>query len=316
MSITMTEPQNRDPRAEALFAQWNIPVELNPAFPIADIRRLDGAQVRDLGHVAPGEGVQEYATQMRSGALFPPIVLMKPNILVDGNTRLGAAKAVERETFPAYVIDVPTVDFAKSVAGALNQLNGRRLDAAEAQRVALTMLQELKFNDDQIAAYVGRSSQMVRTWRRQAETETRAKRLGLVEQLESVSKNQQDRIASINHDAPFAEVVKLLSESKVPNGELRSIVQDVIKAPSEADELERVARARAELRAMGPYPRRAQTNPVARRARMVIPQLLNMKPLALLEPARLEEDRKAWEQLRGHCDDVLRVFAEQPEPML
>ena len=316
MSIAMTEAQNRDPRAEALFAQWNIPVELNQDFPIDDIRRLDGAQVRDLGHVAPAEGVQEYAMQMSSGALFPPIVLMKPNILVDGNTRLGAAKSIGRETFAAYVIDVPTVDFAKSVAGALNQLNGRRLDAAEAQRVALTMLQELKFNDDQIAAYVGRSSQMVRTWRRQAETETRAKRLGLAEQLDSVSKNQQDRIASINHDAPFAEVVKLLSEAKVPNGELRSIVQDVIKAPSEADELERVARARAELRALGPHPRRAQTNPVARRARMVIPQLLNMKPLALLEPARLNEDRKAWEQLRGHCDDVLRVFAEQPEPML
>ena len=149
---------------------------------------------------------------------------------------------------------MPTVDFAKSVAGALNQLNGRRLDAAEAQRVALTMLQELKFNDDQIAAYVGRSSQMVRTWRRQAETEARAKRLGLEEQLQTVSKNQQDRIASIGHDAPFAEVVKLLSESKVPNGELRSIVQDIVRAPSEADELDRVAKAHAELRAMGPVP--------------------------------------------------------------
>ncbi|MGP8204517.1 MAG: hypothetical protein ACLQVK_00425 [Acidimicrobiales bacterium] len=316
MSTTVTTTDNRDPRAEALFAQWNIPVELDPEFPVATIRRLDGAQVRDLGHIAPGEGVQEYATQMRSGALFPPIVLMKPNILVDGNTRLGAATTVGRQTLPAYIIDVPTVDFARSVAGALNQLNGRRLDAAEAQRVALTMQQELKFNDDQIAAYVGRSSQMVRTWRRQAETEARARRLGLVEQLETVSKNQQDRIASISHDAPFAEVVKLLSESKVPNGELRSIVQDVMKAPSEADELERVARARAELRAIGPRPRHAQVNPVARRARMVIPQLLNLKPLALLEPARLGEDRKLWAQLRGHCDEVLRVLAEHPEPML
>ncbi len=316
MSNTLPEAENRDPRAEALFAQWNIPVELKQGFPVAEIRRLDGAQVRDLGHIAPDEGVQEYATQMRSGAMFPPIVLMQPNILVDGNTRLGAASAIGRERFPAYVIDVPTVDFAKSVAGALNQLNGRRLDAAEAQRVALTMQQELKFNDDQIAAYVGRSSQMVRTWRRQAETEARARRLGLAEQLENVSKNQQDRIASINHDAPFAEVVRLLSESKVPNTEVRAIVQDIVKAPSEADELERVARARAELKAIGPRPRRAQVNPVARRARMVMPQLLNMKPLALLEPARLEEDRKLWQQLRAHCDDVLRVFAEHPEPLL
>ena len=68
MSIAMTEAQNRDPRAEALFAQWNIPVELNQDFPIDGIRRLDGAQVRDLGHVAPEEGVQEYAMQMSSGA--------------------------------------------------------------------------------------------------------------------------------------------------------------------------------------------------------------------------------------------------------
>ena len=96
MSTTIAEAQNRDPRAEALFAQWNIPFELNHEFSIADIRRLDGAQVRDLGHIAPEEGVQEYATQMRSGALFPPIVLMKPNILVDGNTRLAAANAIER----------------------------------------------------------------------------------------------------------------------------------------------------------------------------------------------------------------------------
>ena len=49
---------------------------------------------------------------------------------------------------------------------------------------------------------------------------------------------------------------------------------------------------------------------------MVIPQLLNMRPLALLEPARLEEDRKLWEHFRGHCEEVLRVFAEHPEPML
>ena len=55
---------------------------------------------------------------------------------------------------------------------------------------------------------------------------------------------------------------------------------------------------------------------MARRARMVVPQLLNLKPLALLEPARLEDDRKLWAQLRAHCDEVLRVFAEHPEPLL
>jgi ParB-like chromosome segregation protein Spo0J len=302
-----TEDTPRDARIEALWLSWNIPYELKE-FELAEIRTLDGAQVRDLGHIAPSEGVEEYATQMKAGAAFPPIVVMKPNILIDGNTRLAAAHHLKLETFPAYVIDVPTIDFAKAVAGALNQLNGRRLTSSEAHGVAMTMLRELKFTDEQVAANVGRSAQMVRTWRLQAETENRGKRLGLGEPLEQVSQNQRVRLASISHDAPFGELLKLVSEVKVPNAELNRVVKEVKKAPSDADALEVVAKARREWKQIGPEPRSAQVNKTARRARMVIPQLLNMNPVDVFDPERVEEDRAMWDKLRQLTEAVAKVF--------
>jgi hypothetical protein len=315
MSATLTESQ--DPRAEALFASWNLGFELTE-FGTDEIRTLDGAQVRDLGNIAPDEGIEEYRTQMHGGARFPAIVLMKPNILLDGNTRLGAATAEHLGTFPAYVVDVPTVDLGRALAATLNQRNGRRLTAEEAQRSALSMIQNLHFNDDQVAANIGRSGQQVRTWRRQVETETRAKRLGLADEVAKVSLNQRDRIASVSHDAPFAELVKLASEVKIPPSDLRRIVNDITKAPSEADEIQRVTQARDELRPAGPPPRRPQRNEVAARARMVVPQVINLteSPLALLEPGRLEEDRKMWATLRERVEAVVAFFNEQPEPML
>jgi hypothetical protein len=320
MATTLTEA-NLDPRAEKLFRDWNMKFQLEPAYPIADIRRLDGAQVRDVGNIAPEEGVAEYATQMKAGAAFPPIVLMGPNILLDGNTRLLAAASIGQETFPAYVVDVPTVDMGKSVAGALNQLNGRRLTGDEAQRLALILLHELHFNDEQVSAYIGRSAQQVRLWRREHETEDRARRLGLGDKLDAINDRQRERIASITHDAPFAETVKLLSDIKVRPGDLRNLVNAVVKAPSEADELELVTRARTELVPVGPPPRRAQANKVARMARMNIAALMKAAedPLALLDPSRLEEDRKAWEVLRERADAVLAFLAQQQpptEPML
>lgn len=318
MADTLTVASvSHDPRAEALFGQWNIAFELKEIL-IDEVRLLDGAQVRDVANIAPSEGVEEYATQMRSGANFPPVVLMKPNILIDGNTRLEAARRNGRSLFPAYVVEVPTVDFAKAVAGGLNQLNGRRLTSAEAQRVALTMVEQLHWNDEQVAAYVGRTSQMVRTWRRQAETEIKAKRLGLGDQVGHISKNQQDVIAGVVHDAPFAELVKLAADVKVPRKELSRIVKEIGKAPSEVDEIQVVTSARTQMVPVGPPPRRAQRNLAAHRARMVIPQLLNLKPLEVLEPARFEEDHKLWHALRDHVDAVLVAFDEHPpqEPFL
>jgi hypothetical protein len=308
MTDTLTD--RRDPRQESLYLSWNIPFEL-VELPLADIRVLEGAQVRDLGNIAPSEGVTEYATHMRAGAKFPPIAVMRPNILIDGNTRLGAARSNRFDSTPAYLLEISTVDVAKAVAAALNQLNGRRLTSAEVQKSALIMLRELHLSDDAVAAAIGRSSQMVRIWRRYGETEAHASRLNLDEHLDKVSKNQRDVLASVTLDAPFAELVKLTSDIKVPNSELRRVVKAVTAASSDADALEVVAAARKGMVAVGPEPRRAQINVKARRARMIVPQVLNLRPADLFDAAKAEEDRKMWLELQEFVGGVLSMYDQR-----
>src|SRR5215472_8713856 len=92
-----------DVRFEALFQRWGLQWEFVPELSLADqLKTLDEAQVRDLSHIAPTERVHEYALQMKGGANFPPIVLMAPNILIDGNTRAQAGRQAGRTTLPAY----------------------------------------------------------------------------------------------------------------------------------------------------------------------------------------------------------------------
>jgi len=199
VNTTLDHP--RDPRAEGLFLAWNLSYELVD-LPLDQVQQLAGAQVRGTRNIAPSEGVDEYATHMRAGAVFPPIVVTTANVLLDGNTRLGAARRNGATTFPAYVLNVPNIEFAKAVAGALNQQNGRRLTAEEAQHTAVTMLRELRFTDEQVGAAVGRSAQMVRNWRVENEVAERARRQDLAEVIEPISRNQRHVLHRVKLDQP------------------------------------------------------------------------------------------------------------------
>jgi hypothetical protein len=47
--------------------------------------------------------VQRYAVQMRHST-FPPIVVTDDDYIIDGNTRIGAARANGRHDFPAIIV--------------------------------------------------------------------------------------------------------------------------------------------------------------------------------------------------------------------
>jgi ParB/Sulfiredoxin domain len=107
----------------AKLREWNLVYEIVPDFPLSRIRRDDQSQVRQLAHIAPALRVEEYAQQMRNGAMFPPILLMTPDLLIDGNTRLKAAQRIGRQSFPAIVVDTKTRDMALILAASLNQVS-------------------------------------------------------------------------------------------------------------------------------------------------------------------------------------------------
>src|SRR5262245_58533820 len=117
MTATLTEQElepmtdsdlRRDLLIENLLRDWNIPFEFELDSPV---NRLDAksndSQVAEVKHRAPQETVNEYAIQMRAGAVFPPMVATHNRRLIDGNTRKAACEANGVETFPVYFVKLP-----------------------------------------------------------------------------------------------------------------------------------------------------------------------------------------------------------------
>jgi len=298
-----------DPKVESILQDWNLRFDLLEAVEIESIVQVSEQQARAVAHRAVPENVERYYEHMKNGAQFPPIVLREPRIMLDGNTRIGAATKLGLQYFPAYVVqDITTADMARALSAAINQLNGQPLTVEEAQEIALEMLYgELKFPIGTVARYVGRSGAQITRWRKQADVIKHAERLGIEDQAKTISANQREKLAAVQFDEPFRRLVDVVSGSKPPNAELTSLVRDIEKVTSEQDAISLVDAAAMEWRPTGPTARVIR-NEKARRARMLVPQLLNLRAAELFDPEKSVDDRIMWERLRDQVEDVLRAF--------
>ena len=75
--------------------------------------------------------VTRYAQQMKTGAIFPAIVVNELGELIDGNTRRRAAVKAGRSTMAAYICRDLTPLQARSLSVELNQANGLAMDEKE-----------------------------------------------------------------------------------------------------------------------------------------------------------------------------------------
>jgi len=298
-----------DPKVEALLQEWNLRFDLLEAVEIESIVQVSDQQARAVARRALPENVEQFYEQMKNGAQFPPIVLREPRIMLDGNTRIQAAKKLGLQYFPAYVVhDITTTEMARALSAAINQMGGVRLTVAEAQDIAVEMLYgELKFPVNTVARYVGRSSAQITRWKKQADVTQHAERLGIADQLKTISANQREKLAGVQFDEPFRRLVDAVSGAKPPNAELTAVVRDIEKATSEQDAVNLVEAAAMQWRPTGPTGRVVR-NQKARRARMLVPQLLHLRPTDLFDPDKATEDQAMWEQLRDQVEAVLRAF--------
>lgn len=298
-----------DSKVESLLRDWNLRFDLAEAVEIDTIVQVSEQQARAVAHRALPENVEQYYEQMKNGAQFPPIVLREPRIMLDGNTRIAAAKKLGLQFFPAYIVhDITTADMARALSAAINQTGGVRLTNTEAQDVALEMLYgDLKFPVQTVARYVGRSPAQINRWRKQTEVLKHAERLGITEQAKAISANQREKLAGVQFDEPFRRLVDVVAGSKPPNSELTTLIKEIEKATSEADAINLVESASVDWRPTGPAGRVVR-NEKARRARMLIPQLLHMRATDVFDPEKADEDRMMWENLRNQVEDVLRAF--------
>ena len=303
-----------NPQAESIFNRWGLNFELLDEFPIADIKDVEGQQVRFRTNIANPDVVEEYYEQHQNGSVFPPVVLAFPGTIVDGNTRLAMARKAKLTTFPVYMVKLSSLELAKALGAALNQVGGVRLTQDEAYEAALDMMGEnLNFTDAQIAQTTGKASWQIKNWRAEQQAAQHAQRTGTT--LDAVPKTQHKTLAKITQDAPFAAAVKLASSRRLPNKAVTDMVHDILNAPSEQDAVSIVQDVAVEYPAGGPDRQAVVTNQKARRMRMVLPQVINLRPPEeLYEAEKASEDEKMWREVRRVAEGQITYY-EQMTPL-
>jgi len=291
---------------EAKLLEWGMPYTVNREFPIEDIVIEESAQVRFAANIAPKDRVDEYKMQMQSGAVFPPILLRVPgNVIIDGNTRVAAAKKIGRKAIPALLVDTKTEDMHQILAAAVNQMGGERLKAAEAHATALLMLR-VGYPDAAIAREMGRDQSQVRKWRSQQEVLERAKPLGI--DLGALARTTLEPLSDIRLEKPFIEAARLFTEVRPKQKEAKDIVEKVAQAVSEEGALQAIQEIREELAPVGPPPKAASREiPLARAA---IGNLVKFegRPSAAFDPAKREEELGRWQRLQKIVQDVVAAI--------
>lgn len=301
---------------EAKLREWDIEYEYVEAYPVADVKSVEWTQVREEAHIADRDTVTEYRTQMAQGSVFPPVVLMAPDVLVDGNTRISAAKGLRRKHFPAFVAKFNSVDLAKTFAAAMNQQGGRRLTPAEAYEAALTMMRR-GMADEAVAREIGRSVEAVRQMRRRKEFAERSAELPeIAEVAERVKQTQQVKLSQIKHNPAFVEAVKLVADTKPPERMVSDIVKAATEARTDAEAVSAVRALRAELAPAGPPPVRVVVSSEVRQARAHLGGLLKYveNPAVLLDvvsPEARTMSMSRWSDLRGLADKVLELYRSE-----
>lgn len=306
----MTAEHGRDPRVEAKFDEWNLPWKFVPDIPFADIRVADWAQVRAGENLAPKQRVTEFAEQMRNGAEYPGIVLMhgEPPVLFDGNTRLSAAILLGQTSMPAYIVETGTVDMAKALAGSLNNMNGERLTEDEACELA-QLMSARGMDETSVARETGRTMPQVRKWRVLREGKAHAARLGVLALFESLTVSKQRELSRVVHDSPFAALVGFVAELKPRERDVRELVNQILVASSEAEEVGLIEEHRLALNPSGPPPHRPNLNHGYRYVRMFQGHLARYPdPVTLVDWAKPDESRTTLEAVRQAMDAALRLL--------
>lgn len=297
---------------EAKLIEWGLPYTVNLEFPIVDINQDPAAQVRGAANIAPKDRVEEYQMQMRAGAVFPPILVRSPgNIMIDGNTRVAAAKRVGRRTIPAILVDTKTEAMHLILAAAVNQMGGERLAASEAHGAALLMLAG-GFTDGSIAREMGRDQSQVRKWRTQQEVLNRAKATGV--DLDGVTVAVLETLSDIRLEQPFVEAAQLFSEIRPKTKEAKEVVAAVVQASTEEAAIQVVKDLRDEYAVAGPPPK--ARNRETGLAHAAIGNLVKFegRPSAAFNPAQREEELARWEKLSSIVASVLEAInTYQPE---
>lgn len=291
---------------ERKFELHGIKWELIDSFPLDSMKKRDSIQVRSHSPIAPADQVNRYVMAMQAGQDFPPVVLWG-DLIIDGNTRIAAARKMGWTHFSAYRVQCKNERAAIILGAALNQINGRPLADIEARESALLMMDD-GYSDEYIAREVQVHAGKVRRWRREEETYRRAEKLGIQEQVSKLSGNRRQKLAGVTHEAPFVELVSALNEREPSSDQFNAAIDSVMKASSD-EEAANVVRLQSEdWEPLGKFRPGKVGASTAKRANAPIASLLKNSASFYVDMTLVDEQMPKWERLQDLVEEVLSEY--------
>ena len=228
--------------------------EVEEDFKVADVvghlqHRLDDKENKAT--------VKRYSNMLKAGTFGNPICVTRDGVLIYGNHRVGSAKQVGQETYPAIVIDIDgqgadihvtrqllSVAYAENVDHGLPYTPGDRMKAAQD-------LLELGYTNRHVQAELGLSPAQVSGAKRQAEAEKRLETLGLTDEAKGIQAGVKRAFAGPDaralNDEPFKQLVELTKEAKLTGAEINNFAKEAKAAGSDVDALSVLNEARRDL---------------------------------------------------------------------
>lgn len=235
-------------QTEGKLTARHVQFRFEPNLDISQIRDVEGNQVRLTEHRAPKAMVDRYAEQMRAGAIFPAIVVNDGYEIVDGNSRWMAARRNKRETIAAYVCYEVSALQARSLSVELNQSHGLSMTENEIRSFVTSAVEGGQVLDAKAySRMTGVKSSTLARWVAVKHFDMRAVRHGIApDSFGRLPDSTRAALQVAKLSSVFEQVTALAIDARVPSAQLRAVITEANAAPSEADSLAIVARARAD----------------------------------------------------------------------
>jgi len=212
-------------------------------------------QCREADNYAKTDEVNSYAEQMGQ-SVFPPIIMTLDDYLLDGNTRVEAAKKRGDRFFPGLVIqeNYATADPRRKLefhmlAATLNNQNGRRQTTKEARKTLIDAL-KLGWRVEQIVRALGTKASEVTKVKWEVDARDRLETVGM--------KNGQVRatgtslralgkpaVLALNFE-PYRALASLAMDAGLNANEIITLAKEAKATGSDEAALERIAEVRLE----------------------------------------------------------------------
>lgn len=223
-----------------LLDNLNLPYHPEAAYPIDGLRADTRIQVRLERNVAPKANVDRYAAAMAAGAIYPPVIVTKDRVRVDGSTRIEAALRLKRHDFPAVVIDVDAdsadaavIQKLQAVGLAMNQTNGQPLDRAEL-RDGVAALLGAGWTTEVIGRYLGVKPNTIGGIRLELAAQARREGLGISGNgVAAPALRALGRVVKLN-DEPWKLLHDLARDAGLTTGDINRLGKAVQNAGSDA----------------------------------------------------------------------------------